>query len=284
MKLDVLSQQIAAICEPLEGKVGICAIQSQLNFQFDYDADHKFFMASTYKVPIACYCLHLVDQGQLHLAKLITLKSNQLSSGSGILHKHFEIPGVSLSLYNLLRLMLEISDNSATDAIIELCGGPSAITHYLRSLKIFDIDIDRTTKAAFADLVSPNPKDTQDRTTPVAMAQLLLKIKNEQILKPATTHLLLNIMQHCQTGHHRIPALLPPTLKIAQKTGSTSIVTNDIGIIELPNQSGELILTIYIQSHSALAKREMAIALIAKTLYDYVVFQMEGENNERAGN
>ena len=71
-----------------------------------------------------------LPQSQTYLASstgdglLWTIQPGDLHPGSGTLTELFDDPGVVLSVRNLLELMLLISDNSATDVVLRVAGGP----------------------------------------------------------------------------------------------------------------------------------------------------------------
>lgn len=98
-------------------------------------------MASTYKVPIAGQLLTQVDQGELTLDSLVRLEPADLHPASATLTQLFDDPVVILSLRNLLKLMLLISDNSATDLVMRAAGGPEAVTRRMQALEVEGIRV-----------------------------------------------------------------------------------------------------------------------------------------------
>ena len=78
-------------------------------------ADERFPMASTFKVAVAGAVLEKVDQGKLSLDHMISISPDSYVE-SDVIASHFIHPGVSLSVYNLLEVMLTESDNTAADA------------------------------------------------------------------------------------------------------------------------------------------------------------------------
>jgi beta-lactamase class A len=71
----------------------------------------------------------------------------------------------------------------------------------------------------------------------------------------------------------RIKGLLPPGIAVRHKTGSLGIgVTNDVGIIELPD-AGHLVVAIFVkEAMNDVAAQELTIAQIARAAYDYFTF------------
>ena len=62
--------------------VGVSALHLPSGRRVQVNADEKFPLASTYKVPMAAYALHLVGEGELALDQLIEVRSDDLGGSS----------------------------------------------------------------------------------------------------------------------------------------------------------------------------------------------------------
>ncbi|HLR95216.1 MAG TPA: serine hydrolase [Jiangellaceae bacterium] len=82
--------------------------------------DDPYRAASTIKVPILAELLRLVDCGELALDEMITVTDDDVVGGSGEL-KDEEMP-LDLSVYDLAHLMITVSDNTATNVLIDRTG------------------------------------------------------------------------------------------------------------------------------------------------------------------
>lgn len=301
-----LEAEIAHLATIAGGKVGVAAIHLETGREVAVNRGEPFPMASTFKVPIAVQLLTRVDSGTLRLDSMVTLRPSDLHPGSGTLTQLFDDPGVSLSVRNLLELMLLISDNSATDIMLRTAGGSGPVNARLRVLNVSGISVDRSTLQLIADAVgvanlppeselTPERfralasgvsndaqksaadafyRDKRDTSTPDGMARLLETIWRGRALSRANTELLLDIMRRCETGPNRIKGLLAPDVVVRHKTGTLGIgVANDVGIIDLPNGAGHLVLAIFVKESSRPADaQERAIAQIARAAYDYFLF------------
>ena len=288
------------------GKVGVAAIHLETGREVVLNRGEPFPMASTFKVPIAVRLLTQVDSGSLRLDSMITIRPSDLHPGSGTLTHLFDDPGVSLSVRNLMELMLLISDNSATDILLRTAGGNAPVNARLRALDVSGISVDRPTLQLIADAIgvknlppeselTPQSfnalaralsgdaqkaaaeafyRDRRDTSTPDGMAKLLETIWRGRALSKANTDLLLDIMRRCETGANRIKGMLPPEVVVRHKTGSLGIgVANDVGIIDLPNDAGHLVLAVFVkESTRPTDVQDRAIAQIARAAYDYFVF------------
>jgi beta-lactamase class A len=300
---DRLLNEVTRLAKITDGEVGLTAIHIESNRRIALNETHRFPMASTFKVPIAIQLLSRVDRGEIRLDQMVALEPHDLHPGSGTLSNLFKQPGVSLSVRNLMELMLLISDNSATDVVLRLAGGPEAVTSKMRDLGITGINVNRPTVRLIsewlgADLppekdwtpdlygklysaVPPATKaaaearfniDPRDTAQPSAMADLLLKIYAKQLHKPESAELLLDIMRRCQTGDARIKGMLPPDTELAHKTGSIGGTVNDVGILTLPDNAGHVAIALFVKQGTKPEVSEKAIAQISRTIYDYFLF------------
>ena len=300
-----LERELARLAELSGGTMGVAAVHIESGRAAYLNPDVPFPMASTYKVPIAVQLLHLVDEGVLSLDKMIDIKRPHYSPGSGMISRLLNDPGVSLSLLNLLELMLLISDNSATDLCLREAGGGEAVTERMRAIGIEGIKVDRSTLLLIADWVGVEDvpddderdpskygelfesiskeqrdaaeeafeKDPRDTSTPRAMAMLLEKIWKGAILSERSTKLLIDIMTRCETGERRLKGILPEGTVVAHKTGTIGGTTNDVGVITLPGDAGHVIVAAFVkESELEVPERETAIAEAARAAHDYFLF------------
>ncbi|MBD2753207.1 class A beta-lactamase [Spirosoma validum] len=301
-----LQQELERIAKLAKGKVGVCALHLESGKQISLNSQERFAMASTVKVAIATELFTKIEKGQLSLMTMTDLKPSDLHPGSGTLDVLFAKPGVQLSVQNLLELMMVISDNSATDILLRLAGGPEAVQNRLKTLGIQGMSVDRSIIQLLADLegvtlppadqwtlgfyanlekgTTPESRkaaevkfkdDFRDTSTPEAMVNLLTQIFRGKALQPASRDTLLAVMQRCRGGLNRLKGYLPPETLIAHKTGSLDgNATDDVGIITLPGDAGHIAIAVFVgPSPQPLAEREATIAHLARTIYDYFLFQ-----------
>ncbi len=287
--------------------VGATAIHIETGRRVSILPEEKFPMASTVKIPIAIELLTRVDEGRETLDRMIAVEPRDLHPGSGTISDLFNKPGVSLSVRNLLELMLLISDNTATDILLRAVGGPEAVTARMRTAGIEGIRVDRPTAMLIAaagglklppenewtpeifrkafEAIAPEARaesarafraDPRDTSTPEGMARLLVRVQNRDLLQPASADLLLDILRRCRTGQARLKGMLPEGTEVAHKTGSMPGVINDVGIVALPDGAGHVAVAVFVKEGTEPEKMERAIAEIARAAHDYFLFHPKG--------
>lgn len=300
-----LERAIKRLAESSGGIVGVSAIHIESGRRVSVNGSLRFPMASVYKLPIALRVLQRVDRGELRLNAPVTLSTHDFRPGHSPIVEFANNKPVTLPLERLLELMLGESDNSASDALLRLAGGPAAVTNRMQALGIMGINVsrpegqlilnhrgvrelppesewtmalldslsakitqaEREAAAAYAD-------DPRDTSTPDAMADLLVRIHRRDVLEPASMERLLQITTATQTGPARLKGLLPIGTVVAHKTGTMGGTTNDVGIVTLPDDTGHLAIAVFVKASTKdVPERERAIAEIARTVYDFFVLK-----------
>jgi beta-lactamase class A len=304
--LQALAEVVERIATEAGGTAGVAILHLESGERYVRHGDDRFPMASVYKVPIAIRLLQRVDAGEISLADTVFLRVSDMRTGSGrIAARHPR--GGWIALYDLLDAMLVDSDNTASDFLLRVAGGPGAVTACMRDLGVRDVRVDRSEiQMAFdySGIASPPPDSTwtpavlsalwnnapyairkrtaveflddpRDTTTPNAMVGLLSLVWAGETSSAASTTLLLDAMERCATGPGRIPGLLPRGTRTAHKTGtwsSTDGVTaavNDVGIVSLPNNRGHVAIVVLVKgSRRSNGRIERCIARVARAAYN----------------
>jgi beta-lactamase class A len=297
-----IEAEIAELSKTAGGVVGVAAWRLDgKGARVTVNADERFPMASTFKVAVAGAIFAAVDAGRLKLDQMVAIERADIVP-SEVIADRFIHPGVSLSVANLLELMLTQSDNTATDVLTRLAGGPAAVTAWVKQQGVQGQRIDRDTAGilrgffdlpagTFLDAIAAaeksNPKlgemgslpkpsfddDPRDTSTPNAMAQLLTRIFSGRALSPASTTELIGMMERCRTGKARLRGKLPAGTIVADKTGTIGGSVNDVGVITLPAGQGQIVIAVFVKkSELPFERRELAIAEIARSVRDYYLF------------
>lgn len=296
---EALRARIAAIAEVEQGRVGVVATDLTSGATVSVGGDRAFPMASAVKVAVAATWLDGVDKGRWRMSTLYRLDDGDRVRSDGITDM-LPHAGVALSGANLVELMLTVSDNTATDMLLKAVGGPRAVTAWLgragvrgqrvdRSIARLLIDIARkplapglTDAQSLARFMPVEPwktddekwpvnaefdADPRDSSTPAAMAGLLGRLHGGTLLSESSTRFLFDVMGRCKTGGKRIKALLPPGTRWAHKTGTLPGISNDVGVLTLPDGRA-IAVAAFVVGIAEPAARDAKLAEIGRLIYD----------------
>ena len=298
LNIQPLEQRLAVIAEVPAGKVGIAAIDVASGRTVAVNGAERFPMASTVKIVIAATYLSQVDAGKRSLATMIAFDEKRRLESEGI-GQSLPHPGISLSAANYIELMLTVSDNSATDTLLAQLGGPTVVARWLVAHRVEGIRIDRTiarlllddyglpvgadgdavaalraadampalTPAQIDAAAAKFDADPRDTATPSAMAQLLTRIDRGDLLKPASRKFLLDVLSRTTTGADRLKGGLPADTPIAHKTGTLHGISDDVGLVTLPD-GRRVAVAVFTRGIADGKARAKIIADAARAIYD----------------
>ncbi len=193
--------------------------------------------ASTRKISIMMAALRAVNAGTLSLEQRVAIQAKYQNNTSGCF-QHLR-PGFSLTLYDLLVMMIVVSDNTCTGTVADLLG-LDQINEFCRSVGMAGTT-HRQGIPAPVDLEGDRPPDLGrvNATTPADVG-LLLDLIQQGTESAGAAARLGGTPQLCRLGvdilswqllNTRLPALLPEDTKVAHKTGTALRNFHDAGII-----------------------------------------------------
>ncbi|MDC3981743.1 class A beta-lactamase [Polyangium jinanense] len=296
-----LERDVAAAEARSGGRLGVAVVEPTSGQRWVHHAGERFPLQSVFKAPLAAAVLARVDAGALALDTKIEVRRDELSVCWSPLAEALQGEAQSFSLLDLLTQSVAVSDNTAADVLMHEIGGPDSINALLSRSSVTGMHVDRYERdlqlqfhglAAYEPAMSTCkgmdaavdrlPKDEQvrafeaylrdprDTTTPEAAADFLLKLDRGEMLTPASTRVLLDIMHATKTGPRRLRAGLPLDARLAHKTGTSADTegrngaTNDIGIATLPDGRKLVIVALLTDSSAPEETREGALADVAR--------------------
>ncbi|MDQ3282773.1 MAG: class A beta-lactamase [Acidobacteriota bacterium] len=221
--------------------IGVSAVHLESGRRISVRGSERFPMGSVYKVPITLAALHRVDDGTL-LNREITIEPKDFSPGWSPLRDNAHGQPVTLSLLELLRYAVSISDNTASDALLRLFVPPSAVMQRMAQLGFRGISVNRSEKEMARDLGEPGgveryARDVRDTTSPDETVNLLIAFwRGRDGLSLDSHNLLVRWMTETPTGMNRMKAGLPKNAIVTHKTGTMPGTVNDTGIITIGDQ------------------------------------------------
>lgn len=217
-----LESQIQEIDQHLDGVMGI-AIEDLTNGDHLLLHENEVFaQASSIKITVLANLYLQAQQGKLKLTDLYTVQTADLVPDSDIMNGL--TPGVTrVTLRDLATMMVAVSDNSATNVLIEKVGMQN-VNAMLDSLGLSQTRLRRK----MMDLEAAK-QGRENISTPREMMQLLDAIYHGKVLNKESTADFFKILSTGKASF--IPRDLPPELKVANKPGELEAVRNDSGIV-----------------------------------------------------
>jgi beta-lactamase class A len=185
-------------------------------------ADRVLSAASTIKLPIAIALFQDIDAGKVKLTEALTISQQVIAEGSGDMQELK--PGTQVSLLVAATKMMTISDNTATNLIIDRLGGIAVLNQRFRQWGLKTTTINHP----LPDLQGTNI------TTARELARSMMALNRGKIVSDSARTQLLTIMSKT-TRNTMLPPGLGAGAKIAHKTGDIGSLIADVGLIELPS-------------------------------------------------
>ena len=247
------------------GRIGVCILDTADGIRVGRRIDERFPMCSTFKFPLAAAILQRVDAGKLSLDRAVPVPPAPLLPVSPITETH---AGGTLSIHDLCAAVLIRSDNTAANLLLDVLGGPPAVTEFLRSIGDGVTRLDRN-EPSMNSSIEGDPRDT---TTPSATAADLERILLGKALKPESRLKMVDWMEACLTGLERLRKNAPEAWRIADRTGSNGEhTTNDIAVL-WPTNREPVIVTAYItQCPGPEAKRGAILAEVGRYVREAIL-------------
>jgi beta-lactamase class A len=232
---DSLLQQIQMrVAQDSGAYVGIAYMDLGSGDTLFLNADSSFHAASTMKVPVMIELFRRantgsfrMDQGLLmvnQFASLVDGSPYTLDIGSDSDSTLYHRIGERVRVDSLLRLMITRSSNFATNTLITLVGA-DAVTKTMRELGAQRIEVRRGVEDGKAFEAGLN-----NTTTARDLAIILRAIEEGRAASTTATRQMLAIML-AQEFNEKIPAGLPPGIRVAHKTGEITAVSHDAAIV-----------------------------------------------------
>jgi len=148
--IDRLRTHITQAMTEARGRMGVAIKHLESGTEIVVNADEKFPMASTFKLPVLVTLYDRAKKGQVKWDETVDVGVHDQHLGSGDLSYLYDVPGVKLSLHNVANLMMMVSDNSGADICLTRAGADN-VNALMSSLGAGDIHVDRPTQELILD-------------------------------------------------------------------------------------------------------------------------------------
>lgn len=225
--------RIRAAVDAFPGTVSLYAKNLDTGQTFGIRQDERVPTASTIKLPIMAAVFSAVAQGKVKWDDASVLREAEKVAGSGVLHEFSD--GTRLALRDLVRLMIVVSDNTATNLVLDRVPADFVNTE-IAALGLRDTRVLR--KVLFAGTPSGHSREGRmpefqrfglGVSTPREMAALLERIERGEVVSPEASREMLAILRR-QQYKHGIGRRLPGG-DVASKSGSLNRLRSDVGLV-----------------------------------------------------
>lgn len=256
---------------------GIYVKSLQTGEEIAIDADRQMETMSTIKIPLMIEVFEQIKAGRFKLTDLYTFVEADSQPGTGTIQRLDY--GATMTVKDLITMMIIVSDNTATEVLYRMVGGPEAVNQRMDALGLKTTRGMNVPSKWFPALRSAPTTEQFYRdgkfpfgySTPREMGRLLEMMERRTLVDQSSSDLMLQIMRG-QLYRTRIPRYVTG-FTIPHKTGDfLPYVGDDVGMLEAPGKT--IILTVFTGNHFGSGEAlENAIGLVAKEVADYFSYR-----------
>jgi beta-lactamase class A len=250
--LERLKGSIERITTSVNATWGIYAKSLDTGEEIAIDADRQMDTMSVIKIPLMVEVLSQIKDGRFALTDKYTLTKEDILPGTGVMRSLD--PGDTFTVKDLLTLMNIVSDNTATDVLYRMVGGPGAVNKRMEAMALTKTRAPANARAWFDALAAEGDNAKFHReakhpfglSTPREIGALLEQMERGTLVDKASSDLMLQIMRG-QIYRTRIPRFLSG-FAVPHKTGDfLPYIANDVGVIESPG--ARVVVSIFTGNH-----------------------------------
>jgi beta-lactamase class A len=251
----VIDQRIQAAIQGFPGSVSLYARNLDTGVSYGLRADAPVPTASTIKLPIMVELFAEAGEGRLDWNQKILLTNQDKVSGSGVLTEFS--PGDALPIRDLMHVMIVVSDNTATNLILDRIGG-NAVNLRMAQLGLKQTSVMRKIMQPklFPDPhATPQPQGITDegkkpgndrwgtgRSCPRDMVVLLEKLYRGELVSKAASQEMIAVLKR-QHDHNGVGRDMNNTI-IASKSGALDHLRSDVAIVYSPHGPVAMAITV----------------------------------------
>lgn len=252
-----LQEEIEAFLDTCKGRWSLILLNHPAQQRIEFNPAMQFPAASMIKLPVMYELVRQAAAGSISLNELITIKKESRVGGAGIL-KELR-PDIPITIGELITLMIILSDNTATNIVIDMIGMDSVN----RSMK--HLGLTGTCLCRYMMDFAAASAGKENTISAADFVLLLSHIYDGTVLPAHYNRLMIDILCRQQI-RDKLPFFWPESAVIAHKTGTLPGVEHDGGILFLPN--GPYLACILTADLPSNAEGIQAIAYLGKIIYE----------------
>lgn len=227
-----LDERVRAEVAGFKGNIHLFAKNLDTGAIYALDADERVQTASTIKVAIMVEAFTRVSEGKAKWDDELVLTKEKKVGGSGILFEFHD--GLHLTLRDAVNLMMVLSDNTATNLVIDALG----IETVNARMDALGFKQTRVLRKVFHgdESASQAGRDPRNKvyglgmTTPHEMVSLLEKVERGEVVNPTISKEMIDLLKREQR-HDGVGRTLEGKVEMALKSGALDHLRSDVGIL-----------------------------------------------------
>jgi len=224
-----LDGQVKTLTGSFKGKVSLFAKNLDTGETYALNPDERVRTASTIKIAVMIETFARVAEGKIKWTDEVVLTKDKKVSGSGILNELSD--GLRLTLRDAVNLMMILSDNTATNLVIDVVT-TDAVNARMESLGFKNIKIMRRVGSGGESVAGKDPENKKfglGMATPREMVLVMEKLERGEIVSPAVSKEMIDLMKREQ-GRNAIGRSLW-SMPMASKYGALDRLRSAVGIL-----------------------------------------------------
>ncbi len=278
MRYGELQQELKEYVESKDATIGVAVVIDGVD-RVEVNGDREFPMLSVYKFPIALALAEHYRQNKLPFDFPIAILPEDLHTDTYspmtekiLSSSRVQTDTLMMPTGELLSYMLQLSDNNASDIVLQGLGGAQYVEDYLGRIGVVDVHVCNSE----AEMHRAPSLCYANSATPEGMASLMDIFGRE--FNDSLSIEIKHLMSTCETGAGRLPKPLACTdAVVCHKTGTgftlpdgRLMAVNDAGYVSLPDGRAYSIAVFIENSGYDMAQTEAIIAEISGMVYGAV--------------
>lgn len=297
-----LAADIDHLGHAFDGQAGIAVLDVADGWSVDFNGRAHLPQQSVSKLWVAITVLNAIDRGDFKLDDTVVIHKEDLSLFHQPLRDKVGPGGYRASIAQLLKAEIQQSDNAANDALVRKVGGPWAVQVAIVSKSLGEIrfgpgeremqsraagltwkpeysfgrtfweDRDRLPTATRRAALAAYLADPPDAASPLDIVDTLGRLQRGELLSPASTAFLLNLMAGTETGAGRLRGGLAPGWTLQHKTGTGQVMgslatgQNDVGLLTAPDGRVYAVAVMIGQTRAPFEARQELMQAVARAV------------------
>ena len=257
-KLGELRTRLEPVVAALKATTGIAVEDLNSAEKFSIQGSEKFVQASSIKIAILISLLKDDQSGKLRLSDAVQIRKADFVGGSGVM-QYFTGQGESLTVRDLAVLMIVLSDNSATNYVIDR----ETIEHVNATMNAAGFSATRLNRRMMD--AAAQREGRENISTPEEMCRVLEELYRGKLLDAAHTKMAMEILGYAKDTP--LGRGLPASQIHADKPGVLPGVRTDSGVVPLAGRP--YVLSVMINKAADETAAEKAIEEISRITYEY---------------